>query len=49
MDCKHDNEALKIEDVLNIDFHKTNDDSDSKRWKTLKCKKCGQIQSEPVL
>lgn len=49
MKCKHEFEIEKIEDVSGIDFHKTNDGSFSKRWKSMRCKKCGHLQSVPIL
>lgn len=49
MECKHDYKVIETKDMPEIDFHTTNDGSLSKRWRTLKCKKCGKTHNEPVL
>ena len=49
MKCDHRFVEIMREDVQNIDFYKTKEGHLSKRWKTLKCKKCGQRKIEPIL
>jgi predicted nucleic-acid-binding Zn-ribbon protein len=49
MNCEHEYEVEEIEDVPGVDFHKIKDGALSKRWRYLKCKKCGHLKTEPVL
>lgn len=48
MDCKHTYKVEKVEDIPKVDFYTTRKGNLSKRWRHLKCQKCGHIKSEPV-
>jgi len=49
MECTHDYEVIEIKDIPEIAFHNEKDGSLSKRWRKLKCRKCGKEHDEPVL
>jgi hypothetical protein len=48
MNCNHDFEVTEIKDIAKIDFHETKEKFLSKRWKYLKCKRCGKEKTDAV-